>query len=99
MAIDWDRFIEVATGESLTVITVTDEETVNVSAGKEIIYVKVASAAAAVDWGNIDGVMSNQTDLTTALAAKLSDAPSDDGYYVRRNAAWVSLDDLDSEGF
>lgn len=35
----------------------------------------------------------------TALSAKIGDAPSDSGYYVRYNGAWVSLANLDNVGY
>lgn len=61
-------------------------------------------------WGQITGTLSEQTDLQDALNAKantstlgtmaaVNDAASDDGYYVRRNGAWVSLASLDSVGY
>ena len=79
MAIDWDRLVEVASGESLTVITVSDEETVDVSAGKEILYIRNVDGGGGggggdVNWGDIGGVLSNQTDLQTALNAKANTA-------------------------
>ena len=43
----------------------------------------------AVDWGQIGGTLANQTDLQTALNAKLSDAPSNSNEYVRKGGAWV----------
>ena len=39
-------------------------------------------------WGSISGTLSNQTDLQNALDAKLTDAPSDGNYYIRKDAAW-----------
>lgn len=79
MAIDWDRAVEVATGESLTVITISDEETVDVSAGKEILYIRNVEGEGggggdSVEWGDIGGVLNNQTDLRNALNAKANTA-------------------------
>ena len=42
-------------------------------------------------WGSISGTLSNQTDLQNALDAKLTDAPSDGNYYIRKDAAWEVL--------
>lgn len=39
-------------------------------------------------WGSISGTLSDQTDLQSALDAKLTDAPSDGNYYIRKDAAW-----------
>lgn len=42
-----------------------------------------------VAWGAITGNLSDQLDLTTALNAKLSDAPSDGNLYGRKNGSWT----------
>jgi hypothetical protein len=46
---------------------------------------------ASVAWGDITGTLSSQTDLQTALDGKLSDAPSDGYYYMRKDAAWEQV--------
>ena len=38
-------------------------------------------------------------DAAWATLSYLTDAPSDNGYYVRRNGAWVALSSLDGTGF
>jgi hypothetical protein len=42
-------------------------------------------------WGAITGTLSTQTDLQTALDAKIPDAPSDGSYYMRKDAAWDAV--------
>jgi hypothetical protein len=42
-------------------------------------------------WGAITGTLSSQTDLQTALDAKIPDAPSDGSYYMRKDAAWDAV--------
>ena len=42
-----------------------------------------------VDWGNIEGTLSNQTDLQAVLDLKLEDAPSDGNQYARQDGAWA----------
>lgn len=44
-----------------------------------------------VAWGAITGLMSDQADLTAALALKLSDAPSNATTYGRQGGAWVAV--------
>lgn len=46
---------------------------------------------ASVAWGDITGTLSSQTDLQGALDAKLTDAPSDGSYYMRKDAAWEAV--------
>ena len=78
MAIDWDRAIEIESGELQQTITVMDEETVNVSAGKVILYVHGdgggGGGGGEAVWGSITGTLSNQVDLQTALNAKADTA-------------------------
>lgn len=45
-----------------------------------------------VDWGDIGGVLSTQTDLQSALDSKLSDAPSDGDIYGRKDGDWEIID-------
>lgn len=93
MAIDWDRAIEVATGESLTVITISDEETVDVSAGKEILYIRNVEGEGGsgdVNWGDIGGTLQMQNDLWTALGAKANTA--DLGALAAKNTADYATD-------
>lgn len=49
------------------------------------------SAAGAVAWGAITGTLSAQTDLQSALNARLTDAPSDGTQYTRQNGAWAAV--------
>ena len=46
---------------------------------------------ASVAWGDITGTLSAQTDLQGELDAKLTDAPSDGSYYMRKDAAWEAV--------
>ena len=62
MSIDWSR-----------VITVEDEDTVNVIAGKSILYVSEGGSGGGggdAVWGQITGTLSSQTDLKNALDSK-----------------------------
>ena len=53
--------------------------------------VNVGGISSVAEWGLITGTLSNQTDLSSALAAKIGDAPSDGTPYVRQDAGWVQL--------
>lgn len=104
MAIDWDRAVDVVSGELQNQITVMDEETVNVCAGKVILYVHGTGGGGGGDavWGDITGTLSNQTDLQNALNSKantaslgdmayIDDAPSDGKEYARKNGSWSEV--------
>ena len=53
--------------------------------------VNVGGISSVAEWGLITGTLSTQTDLSSALAAKIGDAPSDGTPYVRQDAGWVQL--------
>lgn len=78
MAIDWDRAVEIESGELQQTITVMDEDTVNVSAGKVILYVHSdgggGGGGGEAVWGSITGTLSSQADLQNALNAKANTA-------------------------
>ena len=78
MAIDWDRAVEIESGELQQTITVMDEDTVNVSAGKVILYVHGdgggGGGGGEAVWGSITGTLSSQADLQNALNAKANTA-------------------------
>jgi len=56
-----------------------------------VVNVGGVTPATSVAWGAITGTLSTQTDLQTALDAKISDAPSDGTPYVRLDGAWEQL--------
>ena len=76
-----------------------NEET-NYSIGDYAVYkaelYKFTSAHAAGAWNSSHVT---QVAVGSELNSKLDDAPSDNGYYVRRNGDWVSLTSLDSVGY
>ena len=93
MAIDWER-----------VVIVSDEDTVNVIAGKTVLYLLNGGSAVAgmTEWGDINGTLSDQTDLQNALNAKATtanlgalafedDTPNDGKTYGRRNKHWYEV--------
>jgi len=49
------------------------------------------------NWGEIEGTLSNQTDLQNALNEKVEEAPIDTKQYVRQDGDWaeVEIEDLD----
>lgn len=53
--------------------------------------VNVGGISSVAEWGLITGTITNQTDLSSALAAKIGDAPSNGTPYVRQDAGWVQL--------
>jgi hypothetical protein len=53
--------------------------------------VNVGGISSVAEWGLITGTLINQIDLSSALAAKIGEAPSDGTPYVRQDGAWVQL--------
>jgi hypothetical protein len=56
-----------------------------------VVNVGGVTPATSVAWGAITGTLSAQTDLQTALDAKIPDAPSNGTPYVRKDGAWEQL--------
>ena len=77
-----------ATGETQKVYIATDTGYMYRWSGSE--YAQLTDQTAI--WGQISGNLADQTDLSGALAQKLSDAPVDGQQYARKDGAWSPVE-------
>lgn len=67
------------------------DDAVRILPVEEPVIIATDEKGVAAAWGTITGTLSDQTDLSAALGAKLEDAPGDGKLYGRRYCQWEAI--------